>query len=73
MRDRQYCSSVVISAAAAIATLIGIVFLLLWLRWAGLIGLSMSAGGLLAWFYWGPRPDLKPKSRGDQFNEAGNE
>jgi hypothetical protein len=61
--DRQYISSLGIFGVVAVVTLIGIESLLLWLGWAGGAGLLAIAGGFLAWFYWGPRPDLTP--RGD--------
>ncbi len=64
MRDGQYVSSLVISAAAAAGTLTGIVLFLLWLDWGGAVGLLTFVGGILAWFYWGPRPDLKTRARG---------
>ena len=59
MWDRQYLSSVMISAAVAITTISGIVSLLLWLGWLAVVGIPAMAGGFLAWFYWGPRPDLR--------------
>ena len=59
MWDRQYLSSVMISAAVAITTISGIVSLLLWLGWLAVVGIPVMAGGFLAWFYWGPRPDLR--------------
>jgi hypothetical protein len=62
--DRQYVSSLGIFAAAAVLTLIGIVSLLRWLGWAGAAGLLAMAGGFLAWFYWGCRPDLIPRGDG---------
>jgi len=71
--DRQYFASLAIFSAVAVATLTGMVSLLLWLGWAGLVGILTMAGGFLARFYWGPRPDLKPKCRDDGFDEAGNE
>jgi len=71
--DRQYFTSLAISAAAAVATFTGLVSLLLWLGWAGLVGLLTIAGGFLAWFYWGPHPDLTRRGRGDEFDEAGDE
>ena len=73
MWDRQYFSSLAISAAAAVATFAGVMSLLLWLGWAGLAGLVAIAGGFLAWFYWGPRPDLTRRGRGDELDGAGNE
>jgi hypothetical protein len=71
--DRQYFTSLAIFVAAAIATLAGMVSLLYWLGWAGLVGLVTIAGGFLAWFYWGPRPDLTRRGRGGKFDETGNE
>lgn len=73
MWDRQYFSSLAIFAAAVVATFSGIMSLLLWLGWLGLVGLLTVVGGWLAWFYWGPRPDLKPKGSDDEFNEPENE
>jgi hypothetical protein len=64
MRDRQYVSSLVISAAAAAGTLTGIVLFLLWVNWGGVVGLLTLVVVILAWFYWGPRPEGKQKGRG---------
>jgi hypothetical protein len=71
--DRQYFSSLAISAAAAVATFAGVMSLLTWLGWAGLVGLLTIAGGFLAGFYWGARPDLPRRGRGGKSDEAGNE
>ena len=60
MRDRQYLSSLAISAAVLVLVLIGLAAVPLWLGWAGAAAVGTAAGGFLAWFYWGPRPDLRP-------------
>lgn len=65
MRDRHYVLSLVISAAIAALTIAGIVSLVLWLGWVGAVGLGTIVAGFLAWFYLGPRPDLKAGTRGD--------
>ena len=61
MRDRQYLVSLASFAGAAAVAFAGIVALMVWLGRAGLVGLLIIAGGILAWFYWGPRPDLQPR------------
>jgi hypothetical protein len=71
--DRQYFTSLAISVAAAIVILAGMVSLICWLGVAGLAGLATIAGGLLAWFFWGPRPDLTRRGRGGEVDETGNE
>jgi hypothetical protein len=60
MRDRQYllslATTVIISACIAAGLLCG-----LWLSgWQGIIGVLLITSGMIGWFYWGPRPDLKP-------------
>lgn len=57
MHDRQYLASLVIFTGAAAGTLTGIVLFLLWLDWRGAVALLTLVGVILAWFYWGPRPD----------------
>ena len=54
-----------ISAAVAVTTISGIVSLLLWLGWLAVLGIPAMAGGFLAWFYWGSRPDLRPRGLAD--------
>ena len=61
MRDRQYLASLAGFAGVAAVLFAGIVVLMVWLGCAGLVGLLTVAGGILAWFYWGPRPDLDPR------------
>ncbi|MEI8190394.1 MAG: hypothetical protein WCI75_11830 [candidate division NC10 bacterium] len=61
MRDRQYLVSLAGFAGAAAVVFTGIVALMVWLGWAGLVGLLTVAGGILAWFYRGPRSDLQPR------------
>ncbi len=72
MWDRQYCISIAVFAFAAIAILGGIVSLLFWLGWPGLMGLVVLTGTWLAWFYWGSRPDLNPRDRDDELHEPDN-
>jgi hypothetical protein len=59
VRDRQYLSSLALSAAALVAVLGGLAAVPLWLGWAGVAALATIAGGFLVWFYWGPRSDLR--------------
>lgn len=59
MRDRQYVSSLALSIAVLVLVLIGLAALPLWLGWPGVAVLVTIVGGFLAWFYWGPRPDLR--------------
>jgi hypothetical protein len=61
MRDCQYVSSLAVTAAVLGLGLGGLVSVPLWLGWMGAIGLLTAVSALLAWFYWGPRPDLTPK------------
>ncbi len=63
MRDRQYFTSLGITALAAIVTVGGIVSFSWALGWAGAAGLLAVVGGFLGWFYGGPRPDLNPKGQ----------
>jgi hypothetical protein len=60
LRDRQYLSSLALSAAVLVLVPIGLAAVPLWLGWAGVAAVGTAAGGFLAWFYWGPRPDLRP-------------
>ena len=60
MRDRQYVSSLALSIAVLLLVLIGLVAFPLWLGWPGVAVLVAIVGGFLVWFYWGPRPDLRP-------------
>lgn len=59
MRDRQYVSSLAVSAAVLALSLAVLVSLPLWLGWGGVVGLAMIVGGFLLWFYRGRRPDLQ--------------
>lgn len=73
MRDRQYLCSLVVFAVVAGVAIAGIVSLPYWLGWAGAVGLLAIAGGFLAWFYWGPRADLKPRGPGETLDRRGDE
>jgi len=64
MRDRQYYASLAMFAVVALLGVGGLVSLGWLLGWAGAAGLLALLGGFLGWFYWGPRPDMKPKGRG---------
>ena len=66
MRDRQYLSSFAISAAVFVLVPIGLAAVPFWLGWAGVAAVGTAAGGFLAWFYWGPRPDLRPAGSADR-------
>ncbi len=63
MGDRQYLVSVLLSGAVFLLVLAGLVALPLWLGWPAALGLGVVAGALLAWFYFGPRPDLEPREK----------
>ncbi len=63
MRDRQYIASLASFAAWTVLAFTGIVALPLWLGWAGALPPAIICGGLLTYFYWGPRPDLRPSRR----------
>jgi len=65
VRDRQYVLSLLISAAIAAVTIAGIVCLVLWLGWVGGVGVGAVVAVFLAWFYLGPRPDLKAGNSGN--------
>jgi hypothetical protein len=71
--DRQYCTSIVIFAAATVVVISGIVWVLFRLGWLGVVGLVAMAGAWLAWFYWGPRPDLNPRGRDDELEAPESE
>jgi hypothetical protein len=71
VRDRQYVSSLMIFASAVVGTLAAIVFLLVWLGWGGLVVVLTFPVVFLAWFYWGPRPDLAPKGKGHEIEGRG--
>jgi len=58
VRDRQYVSSLAVTAAVLTLSLAALVSVPLWLGWAGAACLLAIAGGFLIWFYRGPRPDL---------------
>jgi hypothetical protein len=73
VRDRQYFCSLVIFCVVGGVTIAGIVSLPYWLGWAGALGLLAIGGGFLAWFYWGPRPDLKPRGPGEGLDRRGYE
>jgi hypothetical protein len=53
-------TSLGVSLAVAVLALVGIAAVPLWLGWPGVAALGAAVGGFLAWFYWGPRPDLRP-------------
>ena len=61
MRDRQYFLSLAGFMGVAGLVFVGVVSLLVWLDCAGSVGLLAIVVGILSWFYWGPRPDLKPR------------
>jgi hypothetical protein len=65
VRDRQYAASLAGFTVSMLLALAGIVALPLWLGWAGAVPLVILCGGFLAYFYWGPRPDLRPSGCGD--------
>ncbi len=65
MRDRQYLMSLAVTAAVATVTLVGTVSLVLWLGWSGAVGLGVMMALFVGWFYLGPRPDLKTRTRGN--------
>ncbi len=65
MRDRQYLLSLAVTAAVATAALVGTVSLVLWLGWGGAVGLGAMIALIVGWFYLGPRPDLKTRTRGN--------
>ncbi len=58
-------ASLASSALGIVLALAGIVALPLWLGWAGAVPLVVVGGGCVAYFYWGPRPDLRPNRRSD--------
>jgi len=60
VHDRQYVSSLALSVAGLAAVYGVLTAVPLWLGWAGAAVLAALAGGLLAWFYWGPRSDAQP-------------
>ena len=60
MRDRQYASSLALFVVVLVSVLVGLAAVPLWLGWAGAAALVTIAVGFLVWFYWGPRPDLRP-------------
>lgn len=60
MRDRHYVTSLALSLALAVLALLGIAAIPVWLGWPGVAALWAAVGGFLVWFYWGPRPDLRP-------------
>jgi hypothetical protein len=57
--DRQYLSSLALSVAGLAAVCGALTAVPLWLGWAGAAAVAAMAGGLLAWFYWGPRSDTR--------------
>ncbi len=63
MWDRQYVSSLVMSAAVLALALAGIVSLSLWLGWGGVAAIVAIAGSFLGWFYGGSRPDSTQRER----------
>jgi hypothetical protein len=60
MGDRHYVTSLALSLALAVLALLGIAAIPVWLGWPGVAALWAAVGGFLVWFYWGPRPDLRP-------------
>jgi len=60
LRDRQYLSSLTLFVVVLALVLVGLAAVPVWLGCAGVTALVTIAGGFLAWFYWGPRPDLRP-------------
>ncbi|HSB78868.1 MAG TPA: hypothetical protein VLM91_08775 [Candidatus Methylomirabilis sp.] len=73
MPDRRYLVSLAISVAVVVAALGGIVSLTYSLGWGGAVGSLAILGGFLGWFYWGPRPDLRPTDRGGEHGRPGND
>jgi hypothetical protein len=73
VRDRQYLSSLALSAAVLGAVLIGLAAVPLWLGWAGVAAVGTAAGGFLVWFYWGPRSDLRPGGSVDRTKRLGDD
>lgn len=65
MRDRQYVSSLVLSIAVLALVLVGFAAVPFWLGWPGAAVLVAIVGAVLVWFYWGPRPDLRPSGSVD--------
>jgi hypothetical protein len=65
VHDRQYVSSLALSVAGLVAVYGVLTAVPLWLGWAGAAALAATAGGLLAWFYWGPRSDAQPGGSAD--------
>jgi hypothetical protein len=65
VHDRQYVSSLALSVAGLAAVYGVLTAVPLWLGWAGAAALAATAGGLLAWFYWGPRSDAQPGGSAD--------
>jgi hypothetical protein len=65
VHDRQYCASLALSVAGLAAVYGVLTAVPLWLGWAGAAALAATAGGLLAWFYWGPRSDAQPGGSAD--------
>ncbi len=73
MWDRQYISSVAVSAAVLVLALAGLVSLPLWLGWGGAVALVILAGGFVAWFYGGARPDLPPREHTEGGKQSDDE
>ncbi len=68
MRDWQYIISLACFGVSVVLVLAGIVSMPLWLGWAGALPPAIICGGLVTYFYWGPRPDLRPKGSRDGTN-----
>lgn len=66
MRDRQYLASLALSVGVLVLVLVGLAAVPLWLGWAGVMAVVAMAGGVLAWFYWGRRSDVRPGGRVDR-------
>jgi hypothetical protein len=73
VHDRQYVLSLVISTAVAALAIAGIVCLVFWLGGVVVVAAGAIALGFLAWFYLGPRPDLKTGTGRDGPDRSGNE
>ncbi len=66
MRDRQYISSLTMTGMAIILVLAGLFAATMAAGWWMAMGFLAVAALFLAWFYWGPRPDLLAKTEGGE-------
>jgi hypothetical protein len=73
VRDRIFLSSLMISIGVMVAALGGIVSLAFWTGRGVAMGLLVIIVGSLAWFYWGPRPDLPSTDRGGEQGRPEND